>query len=155
MAAVVFAGATITRRRARQPDMYLVDTSVWVDYLRGKATPPVRKLKELLAGEQIVGVAPIILQEILQGADSDQRFEKWRKYFAGLCCYAPIDAVASHVAAARLYQACRRAGRSPRSSNDCLIAQIAIEHKLALLQDDRDFVAIAGASPELQLYLTQ
>lgn len=58
--------------------MYLVDTSVWVDYLRGKATPQVRTLKELLAGEEIVGVAPIILQEILQGADSDQRFEKWR-----------------------------------------------------------------------------
>ena len=135
--------------------MYLVDTSVWVDYLRGKATPQVRTLKELLAGEEIVGVAPIILQEILQGADSDQRFEKWRKYFAGLCCYVPTDSVESYVAAARLYQVCRRAGKTPRSSNDCLIAQIAIEHKLALLQDDRDFVAIAAVSPELQLYLVQ
>ena len=135
--------------------MFLVDTSVWVDHLRGKATPQVRALKELLAGEDIVGVAPIILQEILQGADSAQRFEKWRKYFAGLCCYAPMDSVESYVAAARLYQACRRAGKTPRSSNDCLIAQIAIEHKLALLQDDRDFVAIADVRPELRLYLIQ
>ena len=135
--------------------MYLVDTSVWVDYLRGKATPQVRALKELLAGEEIVGVAPIILQEILQGADSDQRFEKWRKYFSGLCCYAPMDPVESHVAAARLYQACRRAGKTPRSSNDCLIAQIAIEHRLALLQDDRDFGAIAAVTPELRLYPIQ
>ncbi|OGA33839.1 MAG: hypothetical protein A3G80_08940 [Betaproteobacteria bacterium RIFCSPLOWO2_12_FULL_62_13b] len=66
-----------------------------------------------------------------------------------------MDSVESYVAAARLYQACRRAGKTPRSSNDCLIAQIAIEHKLALLQDDRDFVAIADVRPELRLYLIQ
>lgn len=135
--------------------MYLVDTSVWVDYLRGKKTPRVRALKELLAGEEIVGVAPIILQEILQGADSDQRFEKWKKYFSGLCCYAPTDPVESHIEAARLYQACRRAGKTPRSSNDCLIARIAIEHKLILLQDDKDFAAIAAVTPALRLYPIQ
>jgi predicted nucleic acid-binding protein len=132
--------------------MVLVDTSVWVDYLRGNATRQVDALKELLSGDQIVGVAPIILQEILQGADSDERFEKWRKYFSGLCCYLPADPVESHVAAARLYQDCRRAGKTPRSSNDCLIARIAIEHGLVLLQDVRDFAAIASAAPELRLY---
>jgi predicted nucleic acid-binding protein len=134
--------------------MYLVDTSVWVDYLRGNATPRVRVLKELLAGDQIVGVAPIILQEVLQGADSDERFEKWRKYFSGLCCYTPRDPVAAHVDAARMYQTCRRAGKTPRSSNDCLIARIAVEHGLALLHDDRDFEAIAAVTPGLRLYPT-
>lgn len=132
--------------------MYLVDTSVWVDYLRGNATPQVKALRELLGGEQIVGVAPIILQEILQGADSDERFEKWRKVFTGLCCYTPADSVASHVEAARMYQTCRRAGKTPRSSNDCLIARIAVEHALVLLHDDRDFEAIAAVTPELRLY---
>ncbi|MEX0959218.1 MAG: PIN domain-containing protein [Burkholderiales bacterium] len=56
--------------------MYLVDTSVWVDYLRGEPTPEALVLNELLAGEEVVGVAPIILQEILQGADTIERFEK-------------------------------------------------------------------------------
>jgi len=135
--------------------MYLVDTSVWVDYLRGKQTPQVETLKELLAGEEVVGVAPIILQEILQGADSDDRFEKWRKYFEGLCCYIPADPVKSHVAAARLYQSCRRAGKTPRSSNDCLIAQIAIENALVLVHDDRDFEGIATVIRDLQLYPVQ
>jgi hypothetical protein len=132
--------------------MYLVDTSVWVDYLRGNATPRVRVLKRLLAGDQIVGVAPIILQEILQGADSDARFEKWRKYFTGLCCYSASDPVTVHVEAARMYQSCRRAGKTPRSSNDCLIACIAVEHSLVLLHDDRDFEAIAAVTPGLHLY---
>ena len=56
--------------------MYLVDTSVWVDFLRGAETPQVGILRDLLAGDDIVGVAPIILQEVLQGADTDERFEK-------------------------------------------------------------------------------
>jgi len=132
--------------------MYLADTSVWVDYLRAKASPPVQALRSLLAGDDVVGVAPIIVQEILQGADSEARFEKWRKYFADLCCYTFADQAASHVAAAGLYLACRRAGRTPRSSNDCLIAQVALEHGLVLLHSDRDFDAIAQAAPSLQVY---
>ena len=132
--------------------MYLVDTSVWVDFLRGTETFQVAALKGLLEGDDIVGVAPIILQEVLQGAESDARFEKWRKYFEGLCCYVPADPVASSIAAARLYQACRRTGKTPRSSNDCLIARIAIEHELVLLHCDKDFTAIATAAPALMLF---
>lgn len=134
--------------------MYLVDTSVWVDYLRGRATPQIRALKDLLSGEEIVGTAPIILQEILQGADSVERFETWRRYFAELFCYVPNDPVQSHVAAARLYQDCRKAGKTPRSSNDCLVAQIAIENNLSLLHNDRDFNAIASVIGQLRLYST-
>jgi predicted nucleic acid-binding protein len=132
--------------------MILVDTSVWVDYLRGRATLQVRSLKSLLSADEIVGIAPIILQEILQGADSAARFESWRKYFTDLFCYVPRDPVESHVAAARLYQQCRKAGKTPRSSNDCLIAQIAIENGILLLHNDRDFNIIANVIPELQLY---
>jgi hypothetical protein len=135
--------------------MYLVDTSVWVDYLRGNATPQVRALRDLLPGEQIVGVTPIVLQDLLQGAESDERFEKWRRFFGGLCCYSPRDAVNSHIEAARMYLLCRRAGKTPRSSNDCLIARIAVEHSLVLLHNDRDFEAIAAVIPELRLYPVQ
>ena len=134
--------------------MVLVDTSVWVDYLRGDASPQVRALNEFLAGEDLVATAPIILQEILQGADSVERFETWRKYFSGLFCYVPRDPVESHIAAARIYQECRKAGKTPRSSNDCLIAQIAIENGLMLLHDDRDFNAIADGVGQLTLFRT-
>src|SRR5438128_2361253 len=131
--------------------MYLVDTSVWIDFLRGTKASHVDTLAKLLEGEDIVGVAPIILQEVLQGADSDARFEKWRKYFADLACYVSDDPVTTHVAAARLYQQCRRAGKTPRSSNDCLVAQIAIEHGLLLVHNDRDFDLIKSVVPTLQL----
>jgi predicted nucleic acid-binding protein len=132
--------------------MYLVDTSVWIDFLRGANAPHVERLATLLEGEEIVGTAPVILQEILQGADSQDRFNKWRSFFAELWCYLPTDPVATHVAAAQLYQTCRRQARTPRSSTDCLIAQIAIEHDLELVHNDRDFEAIASAIPSLKLY---
>ena len=132
--------------------MYLVDTSVWIDYLRGDATRPVLALERLLAGDEIVGTAPIIVQEVLQGADTDERFEKWRQYFGDLMCYPPLDSPESHIEAARLYQACRRAGKTPRGSNDCLVARIAIEHGLVLLHDDRDFDMIGTVAGNLKLF---
>ncbi len=36
-----------------------------------------------------------------------------------------------------------------RSPHDCLIAQIAIEHEVPLLQDDADFERIARVEPRL------
>jgi predicted nucleic acid-binding protein len=132
--------------------MILVDTSVWIDFLRGAPTVQVATLEGLLDGDDLVGTAPIILQEVLQGADSPARFEQWRREFSGLMCYLPLDPVDTHVEAARLYAACRRAGKTPRSSNDCLIARIAVEHDLMLLEDDRDFEAIAAVEKGLKLF---
>jgi predicted nucleic acid-binding protein len=131
--------------------MYLVDTSVWIDFLRGARTGEAATLLALLEGEDVVGVAPIILQEVLQGADSEARFDKWLSYFEDLECYVPSDPTATHIAAARLYQRCRRAGKTPRSSNDCLIATIAIEQGLVLLHRDRDFDLIHSVLPDLML----
>src|ERR1700693_3767328 len=132
--------------------MVLVDTSVWIDFLRAAPTAQVGVLEALLGGDDLVGTAPIILQEVLQGADSAARFEQWRREFTGLMCYLPLDPIDTHVEAARMYAACRRAGSTPRSSNDCLIARIAIEHNLTLLEDDRDFKAIAAVEDRLKLF---
>lgn len=132
--------------------MYLVDTSVWIDFLRGRSANHVDALKTLLQGEEVVGVAPIILQEVLQGAESEERFEKWRMYFFELSCYVSEDPIATHVAAARLYQRCRQKGKTPRSSNDCMIAQVAIENALVLLHNDRDFDVIAEVTSDLRIY---
>lgn len=132
--------------------MVLVDTSVWIDFLRGDPTPQVAALEGLLGSDVIVGATPIVIQEVLQGAATPRRFEQWRQAFAGLMCYLPRDPVDTHVEAARLFGACRRAGKTPRSSNDCLIARIAVEHGLLLLHDDRDFEAIAAVEKGLRLY---
>jgi predicted nucleic acid-binding protein len=135
--------------------MVLVDTSVWIDFLRGAITAQTDALQSLLEGEDLVGTAPIILQEILQGADTTERFEYWRREFVGLMCYLPMDPIDTHVEAARLFASCRRAGKTPRSSNDCLIARIAVEHDVFLLEDDRDFKSIAAVEKRLNLLLPE
>jgi hypothetical protein len=130
----------------------LVDTSVWVDFLRGRSAAHVDALRALLGSEESVLTAPPILQEILQGATTRDRQKALRREFQSIACVSPADPVASSVEAARLFLECRINGQTPRSSNDCLIAGIAMEHGLALLHHDRDFEAIARVAPRLRMY---
>ena len=50
--------------------MILVDSSVWVDYFRGKTTVQTDKL-DVLLGHELLAVGDLILAEVLQGFDSD------------------------------------------------------------------------------------
>lgn len=119
--------------------MYLVDTSVWIDFFKASRTPAVSLLRTLLQSGSDVGLTPSILQEILQGTRDEQQFSRYQDYFQHQIIYLPADPLESAVAAARLYFVCRRRGIRVRSSNDCLIAQTSIEHGLVLLHDDEDF----------------
>ena len=49
--------------------------------------------------------------------------------------------------AAELYRSARRAGITPRSGVDCLIATCGIRNNLAVLHRDRDFDLLATVSP--------
>ena len=122
--------------------MYLVDTSVWIDYLRGRDVPHVHFLDELLANPLAVGISDLIYLEILQGATDERAFDKLRQYFSGQRFYRFTDAEASHANAAKLYFNARRAGVTVRSNLDCLIAQCALDHRLILLHNDADFVRL-------------
>jgi len=122
----------------------LVDTTVWIAWLRGKATRTTARLGHLLdEGEALL--APVILQEILQGARSPQALATLRAEFGALPMLLPaVDTYAD-----ALYARCRWQGCTPRSPHDCLIAQLAIDHRLALLHDDREFEHIARVEPKL------
>jgi len=126
----------------------LVDTSVWVDLLRQSATPPVARLRQLLLdGEALI--APVVLQEILQGARSPADLSRLREHFSALPMLE--HGAATYALAGRLYAHCRWAGITPRSPHDCLIAATVIEYGVPLLHDDRDFERIAAIEPALRL----
>jgi predicted nucleic acid-binding protein len=127
----------------------LVDSSVWISFLRGDETAEVDLLVEALERAEPVWLAPPILQEVLQGADSPERFARWDRILAELPMLVEPDARAAARAAAHLYARCRWAGATPRSADDCLIAVHAIAGRMPLLQRDRDFVLIAGIEPRL------
>lgn len=131
--------------------MYLVDTSVWIDAQQRKPRRKGRLLRELAESGAEFGFAPVILQEILQGTRDAESFEKTRHRLALEPCYAPADPMKTRIEAGRLYARCRWQGFTPRSSNDCLIARLTIEHDLVLLHDDTDFEKIAKIEPRLRL----
>lgn len=129
--------------------MYLVDTSVWVDYLRGRDRPHVGFLRDLLSNPVAVGITHLIYMEILQGARDTAAFDRLQSYFGGQRFHSFEDMAASHASAARIHLDCRRRGITVRSTADCLIAQCAIESGSTLRRHDRDFERIASVAPAL------
>jgi predicted nucleic acid-binding protein len=98
-----------------------------------------------------VWLSPPILQEVLQGADSPERFARWERVLGELPMLVEQDARSTARNAAHLYARCRWAGVTPRSANDCLIAVAAIGACMPILHRDRDFISIAKVEPKLTL----
>jgi len=130
--------------------MYLVDTSVWIDYIRGRDEAHVHFLRDLLSNPLAVSITPLIYMEILQGARGSTAFERLQDHFNGQRFVNFEQPANSHAAAARIYLNCRLRGVTVRSSIDCLIAQSAIESDLTLLHNDQDFRRIANVVPTLR-----
>ena len=139
-----------SRVRAWDGSVVLVDSSVWIDLLRGKDTPQTGLVRELLPRRE-AALTPVVYQEILQGARSPAHFTKLRSYFRTLPFLNPRHPIESWEDAAELYMRCRQRGYAPRSPHDCLVATIAVEHGTMLLHDDRDFELIAQTEPRLRL----
>lgn len=131
--------------------MVLVDTSVWINYFRDRHSAPTARLRVLLDESRAFCVTGLIVQEIVQGAADLREFTLLEKYFSTQRMLVPEDPVRTHCYAARLYFACRRRGFTPRSTIDCFIAQIALEHEVPLLHEDRDFEQIAKVASKLKL----
>ena len=117
--------------------MILVDSSVWIDYFRGAATPQTDKLDALL-GTEPVATGDLILTEVLQGFVSDRDFNQARKLLDSLDI---IDLGGRDIAiqAARNFRALRGLGVTVRKTIDTIIATRCIESRLTLLYSDRDF----------------
>jgi hypothetical protein len=131
--------------------MVLVDSSVWIDFLRDRATSQTAILRQLLQANH-AAIAPVIYQEILQGAASKEALSTLRDYFRTLPFLLPSHPIETYEAAGALYALCRQRGITPRSPHDCLVARIAIENEAPLLHGDRDFVAFAKVERGLTLY---
>jgi len=129
----------------------LVDSSVWIDFLRGTLSAETQLLQETLQQGESLWLAPPILQEVLQGAESSERFNRWDRVLGELPMVIDSDLRALTRESAKLYARCRWGGFTPRSANDCLIATYAIRFQLPLLHRDRDFQHIAKIEPKLNL----
>jgi predicted nucleic acid-binding protein len=124
--------------------MILVDTSAWIDYFRDADTPATQRLVAALSADDNICTCGIVLTEILQGVKSDRERNELIEHFDSLI-YLPMPRDA-YLQAAEFYRAARKAGRTIRSTIDCLIAACAVANQVDLLDADRDFEAIAAVS---------
>ena len=117
--------------------MILVDSSVWIDYFRGIATPQADRLDALLGAEPLA-TGDLILAEVLQGFAAERDFAQAKKLLTSL---AMIELGGRDIAiqAARNFRALRARGISVRKTIDAIIATRCIESGFALLYSDRDF----------------
>jgi predicted nucleic acid-binding protein len=124
----------------------LVDSSAWIEQLRGTGSPVERRLTAAIEGdEQLATVGPVLL-EILAGA-RDERHGNSLRALLGRCRFLPLQEPSDHESAAGLYRACRRGGSTIRRLPDCLIAAVAIRTGARLLHQDSDFDEIGRHVP--------
>jgi predicted nucleic acid-binding protein len=117
----------------------LVDSSVWVDYFRGSATPQADRLDELL-GAVPIAVGDLILTEVLQGFGPEREFNEARRLLTALEV-VNLGGLDVAIEAARNYRKLRELGVTIRKTIDTVIATRCIIDGLQLLHSDRDFDA--------------
>jgi hypothetical protein len=115
----------------------LVDSSVWIDYFRGIASPQGEKLDDLL-GSELLAIGDLMLTEVLQGFSADSDFDKATSLLTSLSV-VEICSETIAVQAARNFRALRARGVTVRKTIDTLIATRCIESRYTLLHSDRDF----------------
>ena len=119
--------------------MWLVDSTVWIDYFNGVPTPQTTRL-DVSLGQIEICVGDIILCEVLQGFREQREFESARAALMKFPIYN-IGGTTLALKSAENYRALRRMGITVRNTVDCLIATFAIERNFDLLHGDRDFGA--------------
>lgn len=123
----------------------LVDTSAWVEYLRGTGSPCNLWLRDAIHAGTPLGWTEPVLYELAAGARSARQADDLR----ALLLRGPMVAVMGlqdWEAAAELYRTARSNGLTIRSSIDCLIAVVAVRTGSSVLAVDRDFDALAQVS---------
>jgi predicted nucleic acid-binding protein len=130
--------------------MLLVDSSVWIDVIKGVATDATHFLDAREEHDELATTG-IIVQEVLQGLRSERLFEALRERFWSMLIVQPQE-LSTYEAAAQLYRRARGKGLTIRKPNDCLIAALALEHQALLVHNDRDFLALAQVEPALLVY---
>lgn len=131
--------------------MFLVDTSVWIDFLAGRLSTATGFFRERLDAREPFALTDLIYLEVLQGVRDTAAARKTAAYLGKQVFLAPRHGLRTIEATAELYRRCRAVEVTVSSTIDCLIAQTAIEYQVTLLQSDRDYERIARVDPKLKL----
>ena len=117
--------------------MVIVDTTVWIDYLRGTGNPETNWLDQELTRQRL-GLTDLILCEVLQGIRSLSSFSSVRDELLNFHVFETVG-IDLAITSALNYRRLREQGNTVRRTIDCLIATFCLENGHALLHRDRDF----------------
>ena len=117
--------------------MILVDSSVWIDYLRGTGSWQTDALDAALGGGELI-IGDLILAEVLQGFSFEKDYRNALELFDTL---ELINLGGKPVAleAAKNFRKLRSLGFTVRKTIDTIIATRCIMSGFELLHSDRDF----------------
>ena len=117
--------------------LVLVDSSVWIDYLRGLPSLATDVLDRLI-GNNRLATADLVMFEVLQGVRDERAFQLTQERLSRgkllTVCDQPVI-----LQAARNYRDLRGLGITVRKTIDTLIATRCILDSIPLLYSDRDF----------------
>ncbi len=117
--------------------MVIVDTTVWIDYLRGAENAETAWLDRELPRQRL-GLTDLILCEVLQGVRGDAAFAQVRDELLGFQVFETGGKELA-IASAVNYRALREKGYTVRRTIDCWIATFCLQAGHELLHRDRDF----------------
>lgn len=117
--------------------MVIVDTTVWIDFLRGAENPETRWLDRELQRQRLA-LTDLILCEVLQGIRDRNTFKRVQSELSKFEVFTTGGSTLA-VAAAQNYRDLRSRGYTVRKTIDCLIATHCLRAGHELLHRDRDF----------------
>jgi predicted nucleic acid-binding protein len=117
--------------------MVIIDTTVWIDYLRGLRNKETDYFDREL-GRQRFGLTDLILCETLQGVGDVKAFARVLRELRKLEIFETGGAELA-IESARNFRSLRRRGHTIRKTIDCLIATFCLRYGHSLLHRDRDY----------------
>lgn len=125
--------------------MILIDTTAWVEFLRGTGSEANRSVRELVGSDRVATTDPVVA-EVTAGARSAGEARRLRRMLDAARFY-PIRPVLDFEWAARIFADLRRRGLTPPPLPECLVAAVALEHDLEVLHHGAGFERIGSVVP--------
>lgn len=121
--------------------MILIDTSAWVEFLRGTGSAEHLKVRSLINTAE-AAITEVVMMELLAGIPDPAAAQGLRSRLRAFPLLR-VQGLADYEEAAALFRECRAAGYTVRSLIDCIIAAVAIREGASVLHKDSDFDSIA------------
>ncbi|GAB3299052.1 PIN domain-containing protein [Epidermidibacterium keratini] len=121
----------------------LVDTSVWVEFLRGTQSAAADYVRHEV-GRNLATCEPVMM-ELLAGLSAGDRTARVERMLLSQT-WLRIDPHLDYRGAVDVFHATRATGHAPRGLADCLIAAIALRAGVEVAHRDTDYEYIAAAT---------